>query len=108
MRFNLKRGGSEDIKNLTELSNRLFHKYNWHTELYVDSKNLKELDPIPVLKKINEINPSGLMFGTDLSSTRAKTPFTVKDIELIKENFTALEQQNIFHKNAITFYSNSC
>lgn len=151
VRFNLKRGGSENINNLVELSNRLFDKYNWHTELYLDSKNLKELnpilmkipkfsidhlglskegvldlfhwaekgvkikatgfgridfDPIPVLKKINEINPSALMFGTDLPSTRAKTSFTVKDIELIKENFTELEQENIFHNNAKEFYSN--
>ncbi len=44
VRFNLKPGGSENINNLAELSNRLFHKYNWHTEFYVDSKNLKELD----------------------------------------------------------------
>ena len=120
VRFNLKRGGSAGIENLVELSNRLFHKYNWHTELYVDSKDLKELnsilskipkfsidhlgltkegildlyhwaekgvkikatgfgridfDPIPVMKKINDINPKSLMFGTDLPSTRAKIPF---------------------------------
>ncbi|SDS91547.1 Predicted metal-dependent hydrolase, TIM-barrel fold [Maribacter dokdonensis] len=43
VRFNLKRGGSESLKNLVELSNRLYDAYNWHTELYVDSKNLNEL-----------------------------------------------------------------
>lgn len=48
VRFNLKRGGSESIDNLVKLSNRLFDKYNWHTELYVDSKDLKELNPILV------------------------------------------------------------
>lgn len=151
VRFNIKRGGSEGISNLVKLSNRLFDEYNWHTELYVDNKDLKELnpilmktpkfsinhlglsekgilelyhwakkgveikatgfgridfDPIPVLKKINEINPSALMFGTDLSSTRARTLFTLKDIELIKENFTEREQQSIFHNNAKKFYSN--
>lgn len=43
VRFNLKRGGSEILGNLVELSNRLYERYSWHTELYVDSKNLKEL-----------------------------------------------------------------
>ena len=46
------------------------------------------------------------MFGTNSPLTRAKTPFTVKDIELIEDNFTELEQQNIFHTNAKEFYSN--
>ena len=43
VRFNLKRGGSENIKNIEELSNRLFDQYGWHTELYVDSKDLNNL-----------------------------------------------------------------
>jgi predicted TIM-barrel fold metal-dependent hydrolase len=43
VRFNLKRGGSESLENLVELSNNLYDKYGWNTELYVDSKNLKEL-----------------------------------------------------------------
>lgn len=46
VRFNLKRGGSESLENLVELSNRLYDEYSWHTELYVDSKNLKELKSI--------------------------------------------------------------
>ena len=149
VRFNLKRGGSEAIENLVELSNRLFHKYNWHTELYVDSKDLKELrpiltripkfsidhlglskegilelyrwaekdvkikatgfgridfDPIPVMKKLNDINPKSLMFGIDLPSTRAKYPFSIKDIALIKANFTESVQQNIFYNNAKEWY----
>ncbi|MGK0387662.1 MAG: putative TIM-barrel fold metal-dependent hydrolase [Maribacter sp.] len=149
VRFNLKRGGSEGINNLVKLSNRLLQKYNWHTELYVDSKDLKELNPIlmkipkfsidhlglsikgisslyhwaekgvkikatgfgridfapiPIMKKIYNINPHSLMFGTDLPSTRAKNPFTVKDIKLIKENFTKHEQENIFYKNAEEWY----
>lgn len=152
VRFNLKRGGSEGIKNLVKLSNQLFDEYNWHTELYVDSKDLKELnpilmeipkfsidhlglskkgilslyhwvekgvkikatgfgridfDPIPIMKKIYNINPHSLMFGTDLPSTRAKTPFTVKDIELIKENFSDSEQKRILYQNAVDWYVKS-
>ena len=149
VRFNLKRGGSESIDNLIKLSNSLYDKYNWHTELYVDSKDLKELnpilmeipkfsidhlglskgglkelyywvekgikvkatgfgridfDPLPVIKKIYEINPNCLMFGTDLPSTRAKIAFSNKDINLIKDNFNKEEQEKIFFRNAEEWY----
>jgi predicted TIM-barrel fold metal-dependent hydrolase len=43
VRFNLKRGGSEGVKHLVELSNRLYEEYRWKTELYVDSKHLIKL-----------------------------------------------------------------
>lgn len=43
VRFNLKRGGSESLENMVELSNKLHNNYGWHTEFYVDSKDLKEL-----------------------------------------------------------------
>lgn len=150
VRFNLNRGGSETIENLEKLSNRLFDKFGWHTELYVDNKNLKYLDqklsrlrrfsidhiglskeglpelyrwiekgikvkatgfgridfnPIPILKKINEINPNSLMFGTDLPSTRAEFPFSENHINLIKENFTEAEQKKIFFENAYEWYN---
>jgi len=149
VRFNLKRGGSERLENLIELSNMLFDNYGWHTELYVDSNDLKELktilqqipkfsidhlglskagltelyywaekgvkikatgfgrvdfNPISVMKKIYSINPNSLMFGTDLPSTRAKTPFSVKDLKLIQDNFSDNERKRIFYKNAIEWY----
>ena len=34
VRFNLKRGGSEQVKHLEYLSKKLYHEFNWHTELY--------------------------------------------------------------------------
>ncbi|MDX1959620.1 MAG: amidohydrolase family protein [Leptospiraceae bacterium] len=43
VRFNLKRGGSEKIDHIIKLSNLLFEEYNWHTELYIDSKDLSSL-----------------------------------------------------------------
>ncbi|KQC30240.1 amidohydrolase family protein [Flagellimonas eckloniae] len=150
VRFNLKRGGSESLKNLVELSNRLFNDYGWHTELYVDSKNLKELkttleqipkfsidhlglsndglndlcfwaekgvkikatgfgrldfNPITAMKRIYSINPDALMFGTDLPSTRAKTPFTFEHLKMIKDNFSDKAQEKILYQNAIKWYS---
>ncbi|CAL2092879.1 amidohydrolase family protein [Tenacibaculum sp. 190524A02b] len=150
IRINLKRGDSTRLKELIKLSNSLLDKYNWHTELYVDSKNLKQLNstlknihkfsidhlglskeglsslyfwvekgvkvkatgfgrlnfnPLPVLSKIYNINPKALMFGTDLPSTRAKYPFSFKDIKIIRDNFTVSEQENIFYKNSIEWYN---
>jgi predicted TIM-barrel fold metal-dependent hydrolase len=151
VRFNLKRGGSEKIQYIIKLSNFLYEKYNWHTELYIDSKDLGSLksillqipkfsidhlglskeglndiyywvengikikatgfgridfDPILAMRTIYQINPKALMFGTDLPSTRANIPFTNKDVIRIEENFNASELENIFHKNALGWYSN--
>ena len=46
VRFNLKRGGSEDVKNLDRFSRRIHAVVGWHTELYVDSKALPDLHDI--------------------------------------------------------------
>ena len=150
VRFNLKRGGSESADHLVALSNKLFDEFGWHTELYVDSNDLSDLnqklnqipkfsidhlgltkaglhdlyswvekgvkvkatgfgridfDPLPVLKQIYKINPNALMFGTDLPSTRAKTPFSMNDIELISQNFDKAAREKIFYKNAFEWYN---
>ena len=43
LRFNLQRGGSEGIEKLEHFSRRVYDVVGWHTELYVDSKNLPDL-----------------------------------------------------------------
>jgi len=43
VRFNLKRGGSEGIENLERFANRVHEVVGWHIELYVDSKDLPQL-----------------------------------------------------------------
>lgn len=63
-----------------------------------------DFDPLPVIKKIYEINPDALMFGTDLPSTRAKIPFSVRDLELIHQNFSEEAQKKILFQNAHDFY----
>lgn len=150
VRFNVKRGGSEKIEHIEKLSNYLFDKYGWHTELYIDSKDLSnfrtvlsnipkfsidhlglsqeglsdlyywvengvkvkatgfgriDFDPILVMKTIYQINPKALMFGTDLPSTRAKIPFSEKDVQLIKDSFSTEELENIFYQNAKDWYT---
>lgn len=43
VRFNLKRGGSESISNLSSMAERIYDLAQWHVELYVDAKELKPL-----------------------------------------------------------------
>ena len=43
VRFNVKRGGSEDIRHLENFARRVHQLVGWHTELYVDSAELADL-----------------------------------------------------------------
>lgn len=43
VRFNIKRGGSEDIMHLDRLARRVYELAKWHIELYVDAKELPDL-----------------------------------------------------------------
>jgi predicted TIM-barrel fold metal-dependent hydrolase len=43
VRFNVKRGGSEEIHHLESLARRVHELVGWHTELYVDSTELADL-----------------------------------------------------------------
>jgi len=43
VRFNLKRGGSEEIRHLDSMARRVHEVVGWHVELYVDSKELADL-----------------------------------------------------------------
>jgi predicted TIM-barrel fold metal-dependent hydrolase len=43
IRFNIKRGGSEDIGRLEYFARRVYEIAKWHVELYLDSKDLPDL-----------------------------------------------------------------
>ncbi len=43
VRFNVKRGGSEDVRHLESFARRVHQLVGWHTELYVDSTELAAL-----------------------------------------------------------------
>jgi len=67
VRFNLKRGGSEEIQHLDRLARRVYELVGWHTELYVDSSELEELyNTIVVLPSISidHLGLSGAGFKT--------------------------------------------
>jgi predicted TIM-barrel fold metal-dependent hydrolase len=43
VRFNLKRGGSEEVEHLDRMARRVHELADWHVELYVDSRELPSL-----------------------------------------------------------------
>lgn len=63
------------------------------------------LNVTKTLKKIHAINPSALMFGTDLPSTRAARPFCHNDYLLIIDTLDESGAKRVFYDNAIEFYN---
>lgn len=45
LRFNIKRGGSEDLSKLDYFARRVHDLVGWHSELYIDAKELPEIAP---------------------------------------------------------------
>lgn len=67
VRFNLYRGGSEDLTNLEHLAKRVHEVAGWHVELYADSGQLAELEETLVRMPRVSIDHLGLSasgFGT--------------------------------------------
>lgn len=56
------------------------------------------------LEAIAKRNPSALMFGTDLPSTRAKRPFEVADIALVRQVLGAQISRKVMWTNAVELY----
>ncbi len=67
VRFNLRRGGSEEVGQLDRLARRVFELCGWHVELYVDSRELERLYPtlaaLPAVS-IDHLGLSGAGFST--------------------------------------------
>lgn len=60
VRFNLKRGGSEDVAYLDRLARRVYELAEWHVELYVDSRELPNLEKTLVSLPAVSIDHLGL------------------------------------------------
>jgi predicted TIM-barrel fold metal-dependent hydrolase len=60
VRFNLKRGGSESVKHLDAMARRVHELTGWHTELYVDARDLEELAPVLIALPAVSIDHMGL------------------------------------------------
>jgi predicted TIM-barrel fold metal-dependent hydrolase len=149
LRFNLHRGGSEEIDRLEEMARRVFDLASWHVELYVDSSDLAgraprllslprisidhlglsragfavllrlvekgvhvkasgfgrvDLDVAQALRAICAVNPSALLFGTDLPSTRARRPFSNGDVTFVLETLGEQVGRQVLFENALSFY----
>lgn len=57
-----------------------------------------------VLKAIDNINPTALMFGTDLPSTRAPRPYEDADVDQVIEALGEPRAQAALCDNALAFY----
>lgn len=149
LRFNLKRGGSADIKHLETMARRVHDLVGWHVELYIDARDLDELEgllltlpgvsidhlglytdglstllrlaesgvrvkatgfsrgdlDIPsTLHALHQANPTCLMFGTDLPSTRAPRPYSDIDLMLVIDTLGVGASKLVCYDNAVEFY----
>ncbi|WP_209324953.1 amidohydrolase family protein [Brevibacterium renqingii] len=63
-----------------------------------------EFDPAEAVRRIVDTDPTALMVGTDLPSTRARRPFADADFALIRQVLTPAEADAVFWTNAAKFY----
>lgn len=63
-----------------------------------------DLDVPEALRAIYAANPSALIFGTDLPSTRARRPFEEADVALILDTLGAEAGRHVLFENAYTLY----
>lgn len=107
VRFNLKRGGSEEVKYLDSVAKRVHELVDWHVELYVDSRELpllyKTLAALPAVS-IDHLGLSKEGFGTLLKLVEhgvhvKATGFGRVDFDVrkaLKELFTANPESLMF------------
>lgn len=57
-----------------------------------------------VVRRLYDINPDALMFGTDLPSTRSPRPFNPIDIEIIGNALGDVSARRVLWYNAVNFY----
>ncbi|MFE9629479.1 amidohydrolase family protein [Streptomyces sp. NPDC006463] len=149
VRFNVRRGGSATLDQLDRLARRVHDVSGWHTELYIDARDLPDLattlaalpavsidhlglhrdglphllklvergvkvkatgfgrvdlDPAETMKAIMNADPTALMVGTDLPSTRARRPFTDADFTLVAQTIGEEHLDAVMWDNAAAFY----
>lgn len=54
LRFNIKRGGSEDLSKLDYFARRVYDLVGWHSELYIDAKELPDI--VPIIERLPAIS----------------------------------------------------
>ena len=107
VRFNLKRGGSEDVRHLEAMARRVYELAGWHVELYVDSRELDTLFDtligLPAVS-IDHLGLAGEGFGTLLKL--AEKGVRVKATGFGRVDFdvpTALKELHAANPQALMF-----
>lgn len=59
---------------------------------------------VDAIREIMDIDPTALMVGTDLPSTRAEQPFEDADLELLRDTIGPDHVDAVFRRNAEAFY----
>lgn len=62
------------------------------------------MDIHSAIRDLYAANPTSLMFGTDLPSTRAPIPYRDEDYHLVLECLELEAAENVFYNNAVNFY----
>jgi predicted TIM-barrel fold metal-dependent hydrolase len=63
-----------------------------------------DFDVASALKQICSVNPDALMFGTDLPSTRARRPFSERELALVRDALGDEMARRVVYDNAVAFY----
>lgn len=63
-----------------------------------------DFDVVEAIRRLHRANPSALMFGTDLPSTRAPRPYCDSDMGQLIEALGETEAQGALWRNALDFY----
>jgi predicted TIM-barrel fold metal-dependent hydrolase len=63
-----------------------------------------DLDPAAAVAAIMDVDPTALMFGTDLPSTRARRPFSDQDIDLLVDVLDPSHVDAVLWRNAADLY----
>ena len=63
-----------------------------------------DLDPASVIAKVVAVDPTALMVGTDLPSTRARRPFRDDDLALVVRSVPPEVREDVFWNNAAALY----
>lgn len=63
-----------------------------------------DLEPVDAIQRIMAVDPTALMAGTDLPSTRARRPFEYQDFQIIRHALEPEQVHAVFWDNAASFY----
>lgn len=108
VRFNLKRGGSAGIEDIENLAARVYSLVKWHSEFYVDSRDLETLLPkLLKLKKISidhlGLSKEGLPYLKKLVEKGAFVKVTFGRVEF--EMIPVIKELSAINQSALTFGS---